>query len=230
MSARFSMILASAGNREFLGAFYASLGATVKSPKDMEVLIYFDHGASVHADLMPSTLQVHAIFSDDKPYTVQRALQTLRAKASGEYLLHINDDIIFDTVGWDGLLMEVFKKHGKYCFPFVANGFQWHLNTFPVLHRDSWDCIKVEAMPYERFYVDTHIHEVYKRLARMGHKLIIRCPEIVFRHTWQRDSQRHKRVPGALQRDGDLFHDTPTSRQVAARKIADMIEAERANT
>ncbi len=223
MSPRFSLILASAGNPELLESFLTSLVRTLRVPDETEVLIYFDRDAIAYRQLIWPGINLRPLLGEEDAFTASRALRTLAATAQGEYLVHVNDDVVFRTDGWDTSLLGVFAVHGNLCFPIVNSLLPTELNNFPILHRDVWNMIKAESFPYERFYIDTHIHDVYRRLRRLGHDVMIKLPNIIFQHNWVGGVEKHKTCPGAMGRDKVVFDKSAGNREGVARKIAEMI-------
>lgn len=110
--------------------------------------------------------------------------QTCAKKSSGEILFFVNDDIIVETQGWDRdiRLVHTTSVDKIYlCYP--NDNYKRHkLGVFPIISRFMFDQFDVLPVIYKGSFIDTHLHEIFRFLKRMGHDRIIYKDKIIFKH------------------------------------------------
>jgi hypothetical protein len=96
-----------------------------------------------------------------------------------------NDDVLCRSPGWDTTVLDTFA-----CFPDDV-ALVWgndlfrgaRLPSHPIVSRTV--CEILGAMcpaQYHRDYIDTHLHDVFLILGRLGHDRLIYLPEVIFEH------------------------------------------------
>ena len=107
------------------------------------------------------------------------------AKAKGDVLMLINDDIVIRTKGWDDAVQAThteFKDRIYLAYPndlFKKSKFC----TFPIISRRTCELF-VDPYPrlYKRAFIDAHLFDIFKRLQHAGYDRIRYYNKVIFEH------------------------------------------------
>ncbi len=161
-----------------------SIDKNTKNHCNIELIIYIDCDDSSYEGLqIPPRLNAKIIRG---PTNTMGALniKCLDA-ASGDVYILFNDDLIIRTYGWDD---RVQKIHGVYSDGiYLAYGDDCHkghaLCTFPIFSRSLRKLIhKPFPEEYKRYFIDTHLMDIFLRLKYAGFNRIIYDSELIFEH------------------------------------------------
>jgi hypothetical protein len=111
------------------------------------------------------------------------------ARARGDVIILMNDDVIIRTPGWDEAVLafhasvsdQVYLAYGNDLFKGKK------VCSFPILSRRTCELLR-EPFPtdYRGGLIDYHLLDVFKRLEKLGHPRIRYFPHLIFEHTHYR--------------------------------------------
>lgn len=107
------------------------------------------------------------------------------AKAQGDILILANDDMVIRTHGWDDRVRAINAKFKDEIYLAYPNDLfkKSKFCTFPVMSRRTCELL-IEPYPvaYQRFFIDPHLFDIFKRLQHAGFNRICYCEDVVFEH------------------------------------------------
>lgn len=208
-----------------------SVWRTATVPDQVELLFYVDSTdpqLGAYQEQFPNEVTVGPEQSIGVSWNV------LAAKARGSYLRMTNDDEVFQTPGWDRLLVDAYTRTfpdglgAIFCADGIHNG---RLCAFPMFSRkvyDVWGCFCPQQ--FEFFYHDTAIADIFHRIERLHY-----VPEVLIEHQhWTRrlfpkdDTTRRQREGPHQQRskrDYQTFLRTGMQREAFAEKLRQALKA-----
>jgi hypothetical protein len=154
---------------------------------DIEVVVYIDEDdVASHAIDHPDVALVKLI----EPCRSMGACNTACfARASGDVLILMNDDVIIRTEGWDEVVLAYHASVSDQVYLAYGNDLFKGKNVcaFPILSRRTCELLS-EPFParYRGGLIDYHLLDVFKRLERLGHARIRYFPHLIFEHTHYR--------------------------------------------
>ncbi len=178
-----SLLLPTRGRPELVNRFFRSVLATTALLDRVEVVLYVDDDDTGSHSLDCSDFSVTRIIGPK--LSMGGYNSACLAKAQGEIIVLVNDDIVIRSKGWDervrllhgefedriylGYANDLFKK-SKFC-------------TFPILSKKTCALLE-EPYPelYRRGFIDVHIFDIFKRLQYAGFDRIRYYNDLVFEH------------------------------------------------
>lgn len=185
-----SLILPTRRRPALVERFFDSLRATTSRLDKIEVILYADEDdvSSHHLN----SLDFHVTRIIGPVLSMGGYNSACFAKACGEIIILVNDDVVIRSKGWDEYIREIdlkfedkiylaypndlFKK-GKFC-------------TFPIMSRRT--CVLLfdpYPISYKRYFIDPHLFDIFKRLQHAGIDRILYCSDIIFEHLHYRNEK-----------------------------------------
>lgn len=94
-----------------------------------------------------------------------------------------NDDIVFRTPGWDEEVLAAFERYRDGIALVWGNDLCSGAPAHPFLSRTACDLMGgICPAGYYREFIDTHLHDIFRRLARRGHARAVYLPEVIIEH------------------------------------------------
>jgi hypothetical protein len=152
------------------------------------------------------------------------------AKADGDILILINDDMVIRSAGWDEMVSEFDNRFPDKIYLGYGNDlFKGRgLCAFPILSRR---CCSTLADPfpsaYQGAFIDYHLLDIFKRLQKIGHDRIFYLENLIFEHMHFRAGKGKLDATYTTRRrfgDDDAFLLLRDSRSVAAAALAKAID------
>jgi hypothetical protein len=159
----------------------ASITATAQRPEALEVVLYVDEDDADSRAVEFSGLRLVKIVG--KRGTMGTITRTCYEACSGRYVMLANDDIVFRTPGWDAEVLAAFEQFSDDIALVWGNDLCSGAPAHPFLSRtvcDLWGGICPAG--YYREFIDTHLHDVFRRLERLGHARAVYLPEVIVEH------------------------------------------------
>ncbi len=107
------------------------------------------------------------------------------AKAEGDIVILINDDMVIRTRGWDDMVRELDSRFPDKIYLGYGNDLfkGSNLCAFPILSRRCCDTL-ADPFPsaYQGAFIDYHLLDIFKRLQKAGHDRICYLEDLVFEH------------------------------------------------
>jgi hypothetical protein len=104
----------------------------------------------------------------------------------GRYVMLINDDVVFRTPAWDVRIADAFAQFPDDVALVYGNDLDQRESrpTFPIISRTACDAIgSISPRGYCSLHIESHLFDIFKRLARLGMRRIAYLDEVVFEHT-----------------------------------------------
>lgn len=178
-----SLLLPTRKRPELARRFLHSVQATATYPKDVEIILYADDDDAASHDLDCDGVQLTRIIG---PRLTMGGYNTAcLARARGDIIALVNDDVVIRTAGWDEALRHFDASiPDKIYLVYGDDRFKGQrLSTFPILSRSTCEVLQ---NPYHHAYrgafIDYHLMDIFKRLEQSGYNRIFYRPEIVFEH------------------------------------------------
>jgi hypothetical protein len=156
---------------------------TADDPDGLEVVLYVDR------DDLPSHAIGHGGLKSVRligPRAKMGAMtQVCYVASRGRVIMLVNDDQVFRTAGWDTEILSTLAKYPDDVALVWGNDLCRGASfpTHPVLSRTVCEIMGgVCPQTYRRDYIDTHIHDVFCVLRRLGHDRLVHLPHLVFEH------------------------------------------------
>jgi hypothetical protein len=178
-----SLILPTRGRPALARRFLDSVARTADVPEQLEVVLYVDE------DDPPSHAISHPDFDIVKlvrPRARMGAItQACYQATTGRYVMLVNDDVVCQTLAWDTAVLARLESYPDDIALVWGNDlFRGNrLPSHPILSRAACEIIgRVCPEQYHRDYIDTHILDVFRTLAALGHERMCYLPHVIFEH------------------------------------------------
>lgn len=158
-----------------------SLAATAADPRSLEVVLYVDSDDAESLAVEFAALRVTKLVGNRG--NMGAITRTCYQSCRGRYLMLANDDIVFRTPGWDAEVLARFRAFGDDVGMVWGNDLCSGAPTHPFISRTACELMGgICPAAYYREYIDTHLHDVFRRLARHGHGRAVYLPCVVIEH------------------------------------------------
>ncbi|HEY5311190.1 MAG TPA: hypothetical protein VIK18_01680 [Pirellulales bacterium] len=158
-----------------------SLVATAWRPESLEVVLYVDEDDAQSHAVEFSGLRLVKLLG--RRGTMGAITRTCYAACQGRYLMLANDDIVFRTPGWDAAVLAAFASFSDEIALVWGNDLCSGAPAHPFLSRTACNLLGgVCPAGYYREYIDTHLHDVFQRLARLGHARAVYLSDVIIEH------------------------------------------------
>lgn len=179
-----SLLLPTRGRPALLQRLFDSIVATTENLPALEVILYIDE------DDLPSQQIEHPSLSLVKLIkrpgeTMGRMNQTCFEASRGRFVMLMNDDVIFRTKAWDVRTLDAFARFPDDIALVYGNDLHQResVATLPILSRAVCDVLGgICPRDYLNVYIDVHLLDVFKKLAKLGHQRIAYLAEVIFEH------------------------------------------------
>lgn len=144
---------------EGLAKLLWSLHETVANPEGIEVILGQDLGAPP----APYDPLVTAVVHVEPGTTIPKIMASCLEHATGPWVMLGNDDVTFETKGWDGQVLAAAQfrfPHGCGLIHVDDNLFGRKLCTFPIMGPGLVKVLNLPTIQYKRYKLDDHIHQL----------------------------------------------------------------------
>lgn len=187
MKARISLLLPTRGRLALVDRLFQSLVKQTDDLGAVEVILYVDEDDTASHSILHDRLKLIKIIG---PRTTMGACNTACLKlASGEIIVLMNDDMVARSKGWDSRLLNMNKSMQDGIYLAYANDLYMRekLSIIPILSKKTCELL---IEPYPRHYpggfIDYHLFDIFKRLAKKGYDRILFQEDVVFEHLHHR--------------------------------------------
>lgn len=178
-----SLLLPTRGRPALVARLFESIRARSRHLDRVQVVLRIDD----------DDVDSHAL--DDKALWVTRIIaprasmgaynSDCLAKAEGDIVILINDDMVIRTRGWDDMVRELDSRFPDKIYLGYGNDLfkGSNLCAFPILSRRCCDTL-ADPFPsaYQGAFIDYHLLDIFKRLQKAGHDRICYLEDLVFEH------------------------------------------------
>ena len=178
-----SLLFPTRGRPELVQRLFRSIIETANLLDRIEVVMYVDEDdiSSHHLD----SLGINVTTIIGPKLSMGGYNSICFERASGEIIVLINDDVVIRTLGWDDRVLEIHARFEDEIYLAYSNDLlkKSKFCTFPIISRRTCELL-IEPFPvaYQRFFIDLHIFDMFKRLQFQGIKRIFYCDDLIFEH------------------------------------------------
>lgn len=163
--------------------FFKSVLELSSQVGSVEVILYVDDDDTESHSLDCEGLDVRKIIGPR--LTMGEYNSRCLAKAKGEIIVLVNDDMVVRTYGWDARLRELDAEYEDKVYLAYGNDLfkGKKLCTFPILSRRTCELL-IDPFPaqYRGAFIDYHLLDIFKRLEMLGENRIRYLEDVVFEH------------------------------------------------
>jgi hypothetical protein len=103
----------------------------------------------------------------------------------GRLVMLINDDTVFRTKGWDTRILKAAGRFTDGIALIYGNDLDQGdtVPTFPIVPRTVCEVLgEICPRGYQNLHIESHLLDIFKQLARMGHNRICYLGDVIFEH------------------------------------------------
>ncbi|OGW51265.1 MAG: hypothetical protein A2Z50_05845, partial [Nitrospirae bacterium RBG_19FT_COMBO_42_15] len=151
-------------------------------------------------------------------------------ESSGRYIMLMNDDVVFSSVGWDKAVVNAFSKFSDDIAFVYGNDLDQKkkVPTVPILSRKVCELMGgICPEGYLNLHIESHLVDIFKQLKSFGYDRIVYLNDVIFEHLHyavgksKHDNTYIKKDPDF---DDRLFVALDNDRRFIAVKLAKSIE------
>jgi hypothetical protein len=158
-----------------------SMVATARRPEALEIVLYVDEDDADSRDVEFPGLRLVKLI--ERRGTMGAITRACYEACRGRYIMLANDDIVFRTPDWDAEVLATFERFSDTIALVWGNDLCSGAPAHPFLSRTTCDLLGgVCPAGYYREFIDAHLHDVFRRLARRGHARAVYLPEVIIEH------------------------------------------------
>lgn len=228
----FSLLLPTRGRPASLKGLFESLVNTTSDLSGLEVVLYIDEDDVETRQVGHPSLSLVRLIKP--PGAKMGSMNRDCYDASrGSYVMLMNDDVVFRTKGWDNGVLQAFSQFPDDVALVYGNDLHQgkRVPTFPIVSRTVCELIGgICPRDYLNVYIDVHLHDIFKKLARLGHDRLVYLDDVIFEHMHHEvgksvmDSIYVKKNERA---DDFVFISLDDERRSQAQRLARYIEAKK---
>ena len=163
---------------------FESLIQTTADPQDVEIVLYVDADDSESQDISHPSLSIVKV-TGFPGQSMGKMNGACYEASHGCFVMLMNDDVIFRTVNWDRRVIESFREFTDEIGLVYGNDLDQGrtVPTFPILSRRVCDLLgEVCPRSYQNLHIESHLFDIFKQLAKLGHDRIRYLDDVVFEH------------------------------------------------
>ncbi len=220
---KLSIILPTRGHADRTRALLDRVWETAAEPEALEVVLFVDDDDPASQAITHDRLALRQ--ARGLGLTMGAITESAFRATRGRYVMLFNDDVRLESEGWDARIYEAFDRFpddialvwGNDLHQRAANA------TFPVVSRVAVEQIGFITSPLlNHYHIESHLHEIFLRLRRLGHDRMVFLPDVVFEHYHTGTSERPQETRG--RDDRVIFMNLAGERDAAARRLGAFVE------
>lgn len=179
-----SLLLPTRGRPDLLQRLFDSVAATTAAIDRLELVLYIDEDDAPTQGVSHDGLRIVRLIKPAKQ-TMGWMNQACYEASRGRVVMLMNDDVVFRTPAWDQCLAASFRQFGDEIALLYGNDLYQRqaLPTMPVLSRVCCELLEgICPRSYRNTYIDLHIFDLFKKLAKLGHPRIVYHDDLIFEH------------------------------------------------
>jgi len=178
-----SIVLPTRGRRNLVDRLLDNLAETAQQPDRLEVVLYLDRDDEPSHAVQHGGLKLTKIIGPRaKMGVMSRACQQA---AAGRHVMLLNDDVVCRTAGWDTAVVGAFERFPDgialvWCNDLCRGA---AMASFPAVSRRACELMGgICPADYNRDYIDTHLFDIFRKLAALGHNRLVFLRQVVLEH------------------------------------------------
>ena len=179
-----SLLVPTRERPKLLQRLFDSLADTTSRLERIEVVLYMDDDdLPTHTVAHPS-LQLTKLI---KPAgeKMGRMNQMCYEASRGRFAMLMNDDVVFRTKAWDTRVLDAFARFPDDVALVYGNDLHQRksMATLPIVSRAVCDVLGgICPRDYLNVYIDVHLFDVFKKLAKLGAPRTVYLGDVIFEH------------------------------------------------
>lgn len=178
-----SLLLPTRGRTSLVTRLFESIAKNTYHLDQVEVVLYVDEDDLESHDLNSVDFRVVRIIGP--ALSMGGYNSACLNKAQGDVLILANDDMVIQTTGWDDRVRALNVEFEGHIYLGYANDLfkKSRFCTFPIISRRTCELLgNPYPAAYQRFFIDVHLFDIFKRLQHAGFDCIRFCDDLVFEH------------------------------------------------
>lgn len=178
-----SLLLPTRGRPGLVTRLFDSIAKNTYHLDQVEVVLYVDEDDLESHDLNSVDFRVIRIIGP--ALSMGGYNSACLNKAQGDVLILANDDMVIRTPGWDDRVRALNVEFEGHIYLGYANDLfkKSRFCTFPIISRRTCELLgNPYPAAYQRFFIDVHLFDIFKRLQYAGFDCIRFCDDLVFEH------------------------------------------------
>ena len=179
-----SLLVPTRGRPKLLRRLFDSLADTTSRLEKIEIILYIDDDDLPTHEVTHASLQLIKLIKSPGE-KMGRMNQMCYEASRGRYLMLMNDDVVFRTKAWDERTLNAFTRFPDDIALVYGNDLhqQESVATLPILSRAVCGVLGgICPRDYLNVYIDVHLLDVFKKLAKLGHHRIAYLADVIFEH------------------------------------------------
>lgn len=180
----FSLILPTRKRVKEVYRLFDSIKATASNLESIEVILYIDKDDTESQEISYNGFSIVKLVRP-RGETMGRITRICYVVSCGQYIMLLNDDVVFRTSSWDSAVLATFSQFkDKIALVYGNDLFQGEkMASFPILSRIVCDLMgNICPSEYKRILIDVHIFDIFKKLHQMGYNRIVYLKDVIFEH------------------------------------------------
>jgi len=179
-----SLLVPTRGRPKLLQRLFDSLADTTSRLARIEIVLYIDDDDfPTHEVTHPSLRLIKLI----KPAgeKMGRMNQMCYEASRGRFVMLMNDDVVFRTKSWDESVLDTFTRFPDGVALIYGNDLHRResVATLPIVSRAVCEVLGgICPRDYLNVYIDVHMLDVFKKLAKLGYHRTVYLEDVIFEH------------------------------------------------
>ena len=179
-----SLLVPTRGRPKLLHRLFDSLADTTSRLARIEIVLYIDDDDLPTHDVTHPSLQLIKLI---KPAgeKMGRMNQMCYEASRGRFVMLMNDDVVFRTKSWDESVLDTFTRFPDGVALIYGNDLHRResVATLPIVSRAVCEVLGgICPRDYLNVYIDVHMLDVFKKLAKLGYHRTVYLEDVIFEH------------------------------------------------
>jgi hypothetical protein len=185
MVKNFSLILPTRGRLYLVNRLLDSIIETTSNLDSLEIILCVDEDDTESRQITHPLLSIRMISIPKRTSGMGDIFKLCYEKNTSRYMILINDDVVFRTNNWDIKILEALSPFPDEVVLVYPNDLYYgrKLSSFSVISRTVCDLMSgVCPSGYRSHGIDSHIFDIFERLAALGFERRKYLPKVIFEH------------------------------------------------
>jgi hypothetical protein len=179
-----SLLVPTRGRPKLLQRLFDSLADTTSRLARIEIVLYIDDDDFPTHEVTHPSLQLIKLI---KPAgeKMGRMNQMCYEASRGRFVMLMNDDVVFRTKTWDESVLDTFTRFPDGVALIYGNDLHRResVATLPIVSRAVCEVLGgICPRDYLNVYIDVHMLDVFKKLAKLGYHRTVYLEDVIFEH------------------------------------------------
>jgi glycosyltransferase involved in cell wall biosynthesis len=179
-----SLLLPTRGRPQLLQRLLESLVETTSRIERLEVVLFIDADDQSTGAVSHPLLELTKLIEPPGKKMGQMN-QACYENSRGRFVMLMNDDVIFRTKSWDTRVLDAFARFPDEVALVYGNDLHQRksMATLPIVSRAVCEALGgICPRDYLNVYIDVHLYDIFKKLARLGYQRVVYLEDVIFEH------------------------------------------------